>query len=589
MLDRPKPILPLDERLAETIAASSIERTAHSRHDAIVVGAGAAGGMAAALLCEAGMRVLCLDATNRTSVRAAPLTRLSNALVRVLSDPATRRRLPPTQVRMLEDTLTGLGRRRQPIQSHSDIWALLPDAFIDDVANPYMAEPANPIFYWLRAQLLGGRMALPGHHLQYYRMSPRDFQKSAANPDGWPIRYSDLTPWYDLVEKRIGLAGLNDAAGDIPQSTIRQVTPTSAGETALMTAIRKKWPDAAVMMGQHAKPANLLGEAAATGYLLCRTGAVVQRVEVDGRGAVRGVHWFDIETGRMEKTSAPIVFLCASALESTRILMMSGDGGVGAKSGVLGRYLMDHITQKAEGIGPRLPQPADPPDAGRCIYLPQFQKRRPDEGAKQSSFNIQVRQSPAWGGQSWFSALLTAEMPADRSNRMVLDPDRTDPYGAPLMKIHCQRGHAQFIAAAERANALRELADAVGAELHHVDDMPLAPGLAAAECGTARMGADPQDSVLDPNSQCWEAKGLYVTDGAGMVSQGRVGPALTIMALTARACAHALQVSPQETRPKERARERMEKAAQSRRRRAAKSAKPVDKARTRRPVKAQSE
>ncbi len=194
MLDRPKPILPLDERLAETIAASSIERTAHSRHDAIVVGAGAAGGMAAALLCEAGMRVLCLDATNRTSVRAAPVTRLSNALVRVLSDPATRRRLPPTQVRMLEDTLTGLGRRRQPIQSHSDIWALLPDAFIDDVANPYMAEPANPIFYWLRAQLLGGRMALPGHHQQYYRMSPRDFQKSGANPDGWPIRYSDLTP-----------------------------------------------------------------------------------------------------------------------------------------------------------------------------------------------------------------------------------------------------------------------------------------------------------------------------------------------------------------------------------------------------------
>lgn len=589
MLDRPKPILPLDERLAETIAASSIERTAHSRHDAIVVGAGAAGGTAAALLCEAGMRVLCLDATNRTTKRDAPLTRLRHALVRVLSDPSMRRRLPPPQVRMLEETLKGLGRRRQPIQSHSDVWALLPDAFVDDVANPYMAEPDNPIFYWLRAQLLGGRMALPGHHQQYYRMAWRDFQKSAANPDGWPISYRDLAPWYDLVEKRIGLAGLNDVAGDIPQSTISQITPTNAGETALITAIRKKWPDAPVMMGQHAKPANFLGEAAATGYLLCRTGAIVQRVEVDGRGAVRGVHWYDTETQRMEKTSAPIVFLCASALESTRILMMSGDGGLGARSGVLGRYLMDHITQKAEGIGPALPPPADTPDPGRCIYLPQFQKRRTGQSIKEPAFNVQVRQSPAWRGQSWFTAILTAEMASDRANRMVLDPDKTDLYGAPLMKIHCQRGHAQYVAAAERANALRELADAVGVDLHHVDEMPLAPGLAAAECGTARMGADPQDSVLDPNSQCWEAKGLYVTDGAGMVSQGRVGPALTIMALTARACAHALQESPQETRPKERARARMEKAAQTRRKRPAKANKPADKAFARRPVKAQSE
>ncbi len=112
------------------------------------------------------------------------------------------------------------------------------------------------------------------------------------------------------------------------------------------------------------------------------------------------------------------------------------------------------------------------------------------------------------------------------------------------------------------AEALRALADQAGVKLGRLDETPVAPGLAGQEGGGARMGAQPETSVLDPYNQCWEAKGLYVTDSAAMVSQGRVGPALTIMALTARACAHALQKSPQETRPKARARARAEQAAQ---------------------------
>ncbi len=562
-MNRPKPILPVDDNLAHAIAAASIDRTANRRHDAIVVGAGAAGGMASAILSEAGMMVLTLDAGYRRPVRQAPALRAASALVRLCAHPAAARYLPPSLIKHGKDALRAIGGRRQPIQREAAAWAHLPEAFVDDLEFPYEATDADASFHWLRTHLLGGRSALPGRGRQYYRLSPVDFDPRDDLTPKWPMSYRALVPWYEYVEKRIGLAGRTDGEGVIPDSVIARHEPPSANEAALIDAIARRWPDARPVLGRYATSADLMNQAAATGNLLCRTGALVRTVEVDSRGAARGVVWHDRETGRLEKASAPIIFLCASALESTRILMMSGDGGIGNQSGHLGRYVMDHVMQRAEGIGPALPNSdASPP--GRALYLPHFDRRNGDTSGEDRGFGVMLRQSSGWSGQSRFTATALSEMPPHRANHISLDPDHTDALGAPRLRIHCETPKRAIAGAAARATALQELAELASANLTHLDEIPVAPGLAAHECGTARMGRRASESVLDPYNQCWEARGLYVTDAAAMVSQGRVGPALTVMALTARACAHALQNSPQETAPKARARLRAQRNAAAR-------------------------
>lgn len=555
-------ILPPGEHLTQAIAASSIDRTANMRHDAIVVGAGAAGGMAALVLAKAGLNVLCLDASNPPAFSDAPVLRTTGAAARLLESERVKRLLSPTQLTKLEGVLRKAGGLRQPSQALSEAWASLPEAFVDDIDFPTHSTEEDTPFQWIRTHLLGGRMALPGHGRQYYRLSPNDFAAGEWNPDGWPVTYKDLVRWYEFVEKLIDLSGRDDAAGDIPASTLRRATPANASETALITAISKRWPKAKIMLSQHAEPANLMERAAQTGRVLCRTGALVQRVEVDGRKAVRGVHWHDLETKQMEKASAPLVFLCASGLESTRILLNSSEAGVGNKHSQLGRYLSDHLVQRAEGIAPAVTPDTDSDEQGRCIMLPAFNAAHSGRVKRSDRFNVQVRQTPLSADKARFQAVLTAEMPPVRENRVTLHPYKTDAIGAPVLKIRCKQENTPT-RSEQRANALRDLAEVAGATLHKLDETPVAAGLGLAEGGTARMGTDPENSVLDPHNQCWEAKGLYVTDSAAMPTQGRVGAALTVMALTARACAHALQHSPQDTKPKQRARLRAEQARQA--------------------------
>jgi choline dehydrogenase-like flavoprotein len=126
-------------------------------------------------------------------------------------------------------------------------------------------------------------------------------------------------------------------------------------------------------------------------------------------------------------------------------------------------------------------------------------------------------------------------------NRVTLDPERRDAWGVPVLRIDCRHGPAEVICAQKQLVALRTLADAVGVKLTEIDETPAQPGLAMHECGTARMGSNPEQSVLDPYNQCWDAQGLYVTDAACFPSQGAQNPTLTILALTARACDYAIR------------------------------------------------
>jgi choline dehydrogenase-like flavoprotein len=507
----------------------------------IVVGAGAAGGLAAVLLAEAGLRVLVLDAG--WGHEGSPLQTLTNDMVRKLADPENLRFIPPRFALLAKAALRGFGLVRQPVQSRlTAAWGREPEAFVDDRKCPYVTAPNRP-FVWIRARQIGGRMVVSAHGWQYYRLSPSDLAPGDRSRLGWPLELGELDSWYSLVERRLGLSGARDGIAWQPDSELGAVLTPTANESSLMRSIRSRWPASRPMLGRFAPPMDGLEGAARTGRLRCRQGAIVKRIEVDPSGHVSGVSWFDLQTRSDMRVSAPIVFLCASALESTRLLLLSkttnSPDGLGGGSGALGRHLMDHMIVSGWGSAPPLPA-SHILEERRSIYLPRFDARADPKPGPGPGFGVQLYQYPGTPTQSHFIAATFGEMLPRPENRVVLHPKRRDAWGIPVLFIDCAYDDADLARARLQIEGIRELAGAAGATLTGINSRPTVPGVCVHECGTARMGRDPRDSVLDPHNQCWEAKGLYVTDGASFVTQGTQNPTLTILALTARACHHAV-------------------------------------------------
>ena len=215
-------------------------------------------------------------------------------------------------------------------------------------------------------------MVVPGHGRQYYRLAPDDFSCTDGLSPPWPLRTAELDPWYGLVERRLGLAGMRDNVPWLPDSELSYVLSPTPAEAALQLVIAGRWLGARPVLGRFAAPFDALEAAALTGRLLIRTGAIAREIEVDGSGHVRGAIWIDQQNHSEERARAPLVFLCASALESTRLLLLSrstrSPEGLGASSGALGHYLMDHVMVSAQGWGP--PLVADGPSHGGSLPLP---------------------------------------------------------------------------------------------------------------------------------------------------------------------------------------------------------------------------
>ena len=211
-----------------------------------------------------------------------------------------------------------LGRWRQPIQSRCMTWESSPLAFVDDRDCPYVTAPDRP-FVWIRSRILGGRLAVPGHGRQYYRLGPDDFTPCDGLSAAWPLEPNELDPWYALVERRLGLSGMRDGLPWLPDSElVHHLSPTQT-ETELRNGITARWAGARPILGRFAPPLNTLEAAARTGRLQCRQGAIVREVRVDSSGNVSGVNWIDHQTGSEQHSSARLIFLCASALESNSL------------------------------------------------------------------------------------------------------------------------------------------------------------------------------------------------------------------------------------------------------------------------------
>jgi choline dehydrogenase-like flavoprotein len=429
-------------------------------------------------------------------------------------------------------------------------------------------------------RVLGGRSLSWGR--QSYRFSDLDFK--AASHDGygddWPISYTDMVPYYEEVEKYVGISGNPEGLPQLPDSIFQPGMEMTCGEELLRRHVKDKL-GRTVTIGRTAiltKPKNgrqachycgpcergcstfsyfsspftTVADAQKTGRLTLVTDPVASHIVLkDGKAA--GVAYIDRTSRQPREVQARYVMLCASTLESTRLLMNSG---IGSSSDAIGRYLMDHIYQG--GAAGTMPMIEAKPWAGmprrpNGIYIPRFRNVKEKEtNGFIRGYGYQGGSSPAFDfgapgfGASYKNAVrngywnigisLWGECLARKENRVEIDKNRVDAWGIPVLKISAEWGDNEKKLWNDGREQAAEMLRAAGATDVHLTGQFSVPGFCIHEVGTARMGNDPKTSVLNRHNQAHEVPNLFVTDGACYVSIGCVNPTLTMMAITVRAC-----------------------------------------------------
>jgi choline dehydrogenase-like flavoprotein len=305
--------------------------------------------------------------------------------------------------------------------------------------------------------------------------------------------------------------------------------------------------------------------AMATGRLTVRTDANVSEVIFDEKTQrATGVRFIDRKTKQTEEYFAKIIFLNASTVGTTFVLLNSKSSrfpnGLGNDSGEVGHNLMDH--HFLVGASASHDDFGDQYWAGRRangIYVPRFRNLPGREQRKDyvRGFGFQgSADRGGWGrvdGKSGFGEAMKREMhdPGQWSfwlggwaeclpyhdNKITLDDTKTDPHGLPLIRIDAQFRENELAMRKDIQTCAAEILEAAGhKDIRTFDDLKGAPpGHCIHEMGTARMGRDPKTSVLNGNNQLWSVPNVFVTDGACMASNACQNPSLTYMALTARA------------------------------------------------------
>jgi choline dehydrogenase-like flavoprotein len=500
------------------------------RYDAIVVGSGAAGGVAARCLTRAGADVLLLEAGPALS-----------------AEECRPRERPAAEFEAW--------RARQPVQSQS-LWydRRTCHLFVDDRRHPYTTAPSTS-FHWIRSRQAGGRTLVWSRFA--LRLSPEDLRGPGEGGDGpgWPLSYEDLAPCYDRVERWVGVRGTAEGLAALPDGCFVPV-PASPSLRALRARVESRWPD------RHLVPAREAGAACADGAgppswsslgstllaadanrLTLRTGCAAACVVLDRPDRAAGVAFVDRASGRWYEASGRVVLLCASTIESTRLLLASRTrdhpAGVGNSAGVLGRYLMDHVGGARVVAMGRLGA-ADEPRSER-FYVPRFPDHDGDPRDFAGGYGIQGELQVQPGGSAVMSLGVFGEVLPRADNAVELDESVRDADGLPVPRIRFAYRDDEHRLARHAAGAVLQIVEAAGFRPMVVHDDVLAPGTRAHELGGARMGQAPADSVLDPFNRCWDVPNLFVTDGACFPTASYKGPTLTIMALTARACDRVLE------------------------------------------------
>jgi choline dehydrogenase-like flavoprotein len=467
---------------------------------------------------------------------------------------------------------------------------------VDDVENPYSFDPAKP-FLWIRGRHLGGRSLMWGR--QTYRLSDLDFEANAKEGIGvdWPIRYADIAPWYDYVDDYIGVSGEPLGLAHLPDGKFLPPMKLNCAERVVRDALAAHFPGermltigrCAILSRDHRGRAAChycgpcwrgcstrsyfnaihvtLPAARATGRCTIRPHSVVHSVTFDERTRrATGVRVVDGTTMKSLEFRGRVVFLCASALESARILLNSPTRsfptGLANSSGEVGHNVMDHIM--GGGATGRITGMDDHETFGQRpngIYVPRFRNvrtRHPEflrgygfQGGGWRSDWIRGEEEPGFGAEfkhrlrspgPWqFRFYGFGECLPSRGNYVEIDPALKDKWGIPALRIHAAWGENETRMLADMAVTAAEMLEAAGATEIEPFVEENHPGSGIHEMGTARMGRDPKTSVLNGYCQAHDVKNLFITDGACMTSAGCQNPSITYMALTARAAAYAVE------------------------------------------------
>lgn len=554
-----------------------------TQFDAIVVGSGITGGWAAKELTEAGLKVLMIERGRNIEHGSGYKTETT----------------PPWDMPFRGAGDAAVFAREYAVQSRNrafDEWTQ--HHFVNDAQNPYSTAAEGDAFDWWRSYQLGGRSLTWGR--QAYRWSDYDFSANKLDGHGtdWPIRYADLAPWYDKVEEFIGVSGSTEGLAALPDGKFQPPMALNVVEAHVKSLIEKHHPDRRLIIGRTANltegkegrapcqyrgicargcsygayfstQSSTLPAAHSTGRLTLLTDCLVEEVVYDPAARrASGVRVLDTATRTRREYSARLVFLNAGAFNSNHLLLRSRSAsfphGLANSSGFLGTHIMDHAnTLAAVSLIPGFDDRTTYGNRPTGIVIPRFRNLDRQDGANFTrGYSYQGgalrgawktgSRAPGVGAQlknklrrpgPWQMVLLSyAECLPYARNRLSLDEKKLDPHGAPLLKIDFKFGdneRAALIDAAAEAKAMLGLAN--GNTVMSMTE-PGRGGTAIHEMGGARMGHDPKTSVLDSFSRAHDVPNLFVTDGAQMSSSACQNPSLTFMALTARACDHAVSL-----------------------------------------------
>jgi glucoside 3-dehydrogenase (cytochrome c) catalytic subunit len=545
-------------------------------YDAIVVGSGASGGWASKRLAEAGLKVALLEAG------------------RPQSDKNFTEHQPAFELKY-RNRANEIVRKTRPVQVKFGVCnEYTYNWFVNDLEEPY-TTPADKPFHWMgRLRITGGRTNVWGR--VSLRFSDWDFK--AASLDGygenWPLGYQDLEPYYDLVERYVGIAGSAEGLDHLPDGRFQPAVPLTCQETLFRNRVKEKL-GRTVMSARSAnltRPINGRGpchfcgpcergcmthsyfnsafttvaDAVATGNCTLVSNAMVHKVLMDpDRNRATGILYIDRNTRQAREIYARTVILCAQSQESVRILLNSAtprySNGLANSSGVLGHYLTAHVRSgggsgefPAFGAKPSLGAPVKP----LGIYIARF-RNLPNtppykkflrgfgyEGESSAEFN--------WGapgfGEAYKKALREprtsinitgfGEVLPRWDNFVELDASVKDIYGIPVLKIHMSDGENERAMIQDMGDSAGEMLEAAGAKNIRAYAHASAPRWALHEGGIARMGVDPKKSVLNQFQQTHDIKNLFVMDASGFTSNPCQNPTLTIMALCVRSSDYLL-------------------------------------------------
>lgn len=557
----------------------NIDAEKENTYDAIVVGTGISGGWAAKELTEKGLKTLVLE-------RGRPVQHVVDYPT-MTKDPwqfENAGRLTPEDEKKLY-----VQSRTKWIGQDTKHW------WVNDLENPY--TEVKP-FDWIRGYHEGGRSITWGK--QTYRWSPMDFEANAKDGVGvdWPIRYNDMAPWYDYVETFIGVSGRAEGLPQLPDGKFlpememncveevfrdkvaekfgRKIT---IGRVAHLTASLPHDPSRGICQSRNmcgrgcpygayfSSNASTLPAARKTGNMTLRPHSIVHSIIYDEKkGKTIGVKVLDAETKQEVDFFAKIIFLNASTLGSTFILLNSISNrfpnGLGNGSDQLGRNLMDH--QYRTGAEAEVEGFDDKYYIGRRpngIYIPRFRNIGNDKttdfirgygyqgsgsrdgwsrGIAEMSFGEELKESLTTPGAWKLGITGFGECLPYSDNRVTINKDKKDVYGLPTLSVDAEWKENEKAMRKDMREKAAEMLEASGFKNVNMYDAPNNIGLGIHEMGTARMGKEAKTSVLNKWNQVHEAPNVFVTDGAAMASSACQNPSLTYMALTARAADHAV-------------------------------------------------